>query len=132
MVIRRPSSCLHSVILNHMVSDSVRAVKQAKSTAAIEKYEQTYRTSIEELVTFGSDKKAFENRIQDIIRELHVSNRKAYYVASYPFFNRNNSLVYDLIHCTGNIVGFNLFKTTAWQTFGDKSSGKNTHGSLPI
>ena len=117
------------VILNHMVSDSVRAVKQAKSTEAIEKYEQTYRASIDELVAFNNDRKAFENRIQNIIKELHVSGRKAYYVASFPFFNRNNALVYDLIHCTSNDVGFNLFKTTAWQTFNNKSSDKKTYGN---
>lgn len=117
------------VILNHMVSDSVRAVKQAKSSQAIEKYEQTYRTSIDELIAFNSDRKAFEKRVQNIIMNLHVSNGRPYYVASFPFFNRNNSLVYDLIHCTGSKIGFNLFKTTAWQTFEDKSSDKNTHGN---
>lgn len=42
---------------------------------------------------------------------------------------RNNAIVYNLIHCTGHIKGFQLYKTTEWQTFGGKSSTKNTHGA---
>jgi hypothetical protein len=34
-----------------------------------------------------------------------------------------------LIHCCSNIKGLILFKKVAWQTFGGKSSLKNTHGS---
>ena len=34
------------VIINHMVSDSMRAVKMAKSETAIRKYENTYLTDI--------------------------------------------------------------------------------------
>lgn len=37
--------------------------------------------------------------------------------------------MYNLIHCTGNIKGFKLYKQSAWQTFGGKSSTKNTHGN---
>ena len=36
--------------------------------------------------------------------------------------------MYSLIHCTSNPVGFELYKKTAWQTFGDHSSNKNNHG----
>lgn len=49
---------------------------------------------------------------------------RQYYVATFPFFNTRNSLVYDLVHCTSHEKGFNLFKTTTWKTFGDKSSTK--------
>lgn len=38
------------VIINHMVSDSIRAVGQAKRPGTISKYEQTYLTNIEEQV----------------------------------------------------------------------------------
>ena len=38
-------------------------------------------------------------------------------------------MVYNLIHCTGHYKGFELFKSTAWKTFGDKSSLKNTHNN---
>jgi hypothetical protein len=39
-----------------------------------------------------------------------------------------NTIVYNLILGSSNIEGFKLFKKTAWQTFGGKSSDKNTHG----
>lgn len=107
------------VIINHMVSDSIRAVSQVKRSEAISKYEQTYLTSIEDLITFGSNRKAFEQRTQEIIRLLRGGR---YYIASYPFFNTRNALVYNLLHCTGSLEGFKLYKSTAWKTFGNKSS----------
>lgn len=113
------------VIINHMVSDSIRGVSQARKQQAIDKYEQTYLADIEELVTFGSNREAFENRIEEIISALHRGGNR-YYVASFPFFNTRNALVYNLIHCTNSEIGFKLYKTTAWKTFGDKSSTKNT------
>lgn len=112
------------VIINHMVSDTVRAAKTAKKQEVIDKYEKTYRTNIEELVSFGSNRAAFEEKIQTIIKELS-GREERYYVASYPFFNKMNSVVYNLIHCTGHAKGFDLYKATAWKTFHDKSSGKH-------
>ena len=47
-------------------------------------------------------------------------------MAAFPFFNSNNSVVYNLIHCTGHPKGFDLFKSTAWKVFDDQSSGKRT------
>ncbi len=114
------------IILNHMVSDSIRAVSQVKRPAAISKYESTYLAKIEDLIDFGSDRDAFENRIKDIIAALNGANHKRYYIASYPFFNRKNSVVYNLLHCTSSIVGFKLYKSTAWSTFGGKSSMKKS------
>ena len=115
------------VILNHMVSDPIRAVKMAKKPETIEKYEETYQSNIEELISFGSDRDAFEEKIKKIIRDGSGRKEGKYYVASFPFFNSTNSVVYNLIHCTGHYRGFELFKTTAWHTFGDHSSMKNTH-----
>lgn len=115
------------VILNHMVSDPIRAVKMAKKPETIEKYEETYQSNIEELNSFGSDRDAFEEKIKKIIRDGSGRKEGKYYVASFPFFNSTNSVVYNLIHCTGHYRGFELFKTTAWHTFGDHSSMKNTH-----
>lgn len=114
------------IILNHMVSDSIRAVSQAKRPAAISKYETTYLAKIEDLIDFGSDRDAFENRIKDIIVALNGANHKRYYIASYPFFNSKNSVVYNLLHCTSSIVGFKLYKSIAWSTFGGKSSMKKS------
>lgn len=114
------------VIINHMLFDSTRAVSQVKRPDKIEKYEQTYLTSIEKLVNANCGREEYEQRIEDIIKEFHGINRK-YYIASCPFYNRKNSVVYNLIHCTSNIAGFKLFKTTIWQTFEGKSSGKKTN-----
>lgn len=115
------------VMINHMVSDPVRAISQVKKESTMQKYEGTYRVSdFEELVPFGSNKAAYEKRVLQIINALKGQRR--YYVAAYPFYNTQNSHMYSLIHCTSNPVGFELYKKTAWQTFGDHSSNKNTHG----
>jgi len=116
------------VIINHMVSDSIRGVTQAKSAVAVKKYEETYLASITDLITFGSDREAYENRVQEIVIALRGNIKNRYYIASFPFFNRRNALVYSLLHCGSSLIGFKLFKTTAWKTFGGKSSAKDTHG----
>lgn len=59
---------------------------------------------------------------------LRRDRRKDYYIAAAPFFNKKNAIAYNLIHCTSNIAGFRLYKKSAWQTFGGKSSTKDTHG----
>ena len=117
------------VIINHMLYDSTRAVKMAKRVDAIRKYEQTYQEEITRLMPYGSNRAAYEKRVNDIIRNMRQGGIRPYFIASFPFFNRSNSLMYDLIHCTGNKIGFNLYKTTAWQVFGGRSSSKNTHGT---
>ena len=116
------------VIINHMISDLIRAVGSVKRPEAVNKYESTYQRALVELIGWGSDRKKYEECIEDIIRSLRELSGKKYYIASFPFFNRINALVYDLILCTGNDEGFKLFKKTAWQVFGGSSSNKNTHG----
>ena len=116
------------VIINHMISDSMRAIGSVKRQEAVSKYEATYQKALVELVEWGSDRKKYEECIEGIIRSLHEWKGREYYIASFPFFNSKNSLVYDLIFCTGHIKGFTLFKKTAWQVFGGSSSNKNTHG----
>lgn len=115
------------VMINHMVSDPVRAISQVKKKSTMQKYEGTYMADFEELVPFGSDKAAYEKRVLQIINALKGQRR--YYVAAYPFYNTQNSQVYSLIHCTSNPAGFELYKKTAWQIFGAHSSIKNTHGN---
>lgn len=117
------------VLINHMVSDSVRAVKQAKRQETIKKYEETYLSDFDNLVPNGDNRETYERRIEQIIAALKGSPNRRYYVAAFPVFNTRNALVYDLVHCTSNVAGFRLYKSTAWKTFGDKSSTKNTHGS---
>ena len=114
------------VIINHMLSDPARAIRVVKRDQSVKKYESTYLTNIENLMPYGSDKKAYEKQIEEIISKLHTNRQ--YYVAAFPFFNGRNSIVYDLIHCTNNIAGFKLYKKVAWKTFGGKSSTLNTHG----
>lgn len=116
------------VIINHMLSDSMRGAKMAKSKEAVDKYEQTYLTDIANLLPYGSDKEAYEKRIEEIIVALRQNKARNYYIAAFPFFNSKNAIVYNLIHCTSNIAGFKLYKQTAWKIFGGKSSTKDTHG----
>lgn len=108
------------VMLNHMVSDTIRAIKQVKKASKKEKYGGTYLTDFEDLLPFGTDKKAYEARVEEIIIKLKGSRR--YFVGAFPFYNRTNSQLYSLVHCTSNIKGFKLYKQVAWQTFGGKSS----------
>lgn len=115
------------IIINHMVSDTIRAAKMAKKPEVIEKYEETYQTTIDELISFGSDRNVFEKKIEQIILDLSGRKEGRYYIAAFPFFNSNNSVVYNLIHCTGHRTGFDLFKSTAWKIFDDQSSGKKTN-----
>lgn len=115
------------IIINHMVSDTIRAARAARKPEAIGKYEETYQMSIDELINIGSDRNAFEKQIEKIIREGRGKEKGKYYIASFPFFISTNTVEYNLIHCTGHRKGFELFKSTAWKTFGDKSSMKNTH-----
>lgn len=112
------------VMINHMVSDPVRAITSAKKKTTKEKYENTYLEDFEKLVPYGSDKKAYETRVEEIINSLKGSRR--YYVSAFPFYNTQNSLVYNLIHCTSNKVGFRLYKKSAWKVFGAQSSTKHS------
>lgn len=118
------------VLINHMISDPIRAISQVKSDKAKQKYMDTYLIDdVEKLIPFGSDKNAYEERLEKIIAVMKGAPSRKYYIAAFPFFNTRNSLLYDLVHCTSHEKGFKLFKTTAWKTFGDKSSLKNRHGN---
>ena len=117
------------VIINHMVSDSIRAVPVAKRPDTIRKYEQTYRTTFDKLLPFGTNKNAYEARIEEIISNMRAQNCRDFYIAAFPFFSRKNAVVYNLIHYTNSRAGFRLFKKSAWKTFDGKSSGKDTHGT---
>ena len=110
------------VLINHMVSDSVRAISSAKKKTAKEKYENTYLEEFEKLVPYGSDKAAYEKRVEEIIEQL--KGDRTYYVSAFPFHNSKKSQLYSLVHCTSNIEGFKLYKECAWQTFGGQSSSK--------
>ena len=112
------------VMINHMVSDPVRAISSAKKKTTKAKYENTYLEDFEKLVPYGSDKTAYEARVEEIINSLKGARR--YYVSAFPFYNTQNSLVYNLIHCTSNKEGFKLYKRSAWKVFGAQSSTKHS------
>lgn len=112
------------VMINHMVSDPVRAISSAKKKTTKVKYENTYLEDFEKLVPYGSDKTAYEARVEEIINSLKGARR--YYVSAFPFYNTQNSLVYNLIHCTSNKEGFKLYKRSAWKVFGAQSSNKHS------
>lgn len=112
------------VMINHMVSDPVRAIKNAKRKITKAKYENTYLEDFEKLVPYGSNKTAYESRVEEIINSLKGARR--YYVSAFPFYNTQNSLVYNLIHCTSNKEGFKLYKKSAWKVFGAQSSTKHS------
>lgn len=114
------------VLINHMISDPIRAISQVKSDKAKQKYMDTYLIDdVSKLIPFGSNKEAYERRLNSIINFLRGRGNRKYYIASFPFFNSQNSLLYDLVHCTSHVAGFKLFKSTAWTTFGRKSSTKH-------
>ncbi|EKU71558.1 three-Cys-motif partner protein TcmP [Selenomonas sp. F0473] len=113
------------VLINHMVSDTIRGVPQVKQESAKEKYESTYLTAIGNLLSCGTDKAAYEHIVEEIIRKLNGKGK--YFVGAFPFYNSKNTQMYSLVHCTNNIVGFKLYKETAWKIFGGKSSTQNTH-----
>lgn len=117
------------VIINHMISDPIRACGQASSDRAISKYTSTYQCSIDELKRSKNSKEFYEERVEKILKWIIRRNNKKYYAASFPFFNSRNAFLYDLIHFTGHIEGFKLFKSTAWKVFGNKSSTKNAEYS---
>ena len=112
------------VMINHMVSDPVRAIKNAKRKMTQAKYETTYLEDFEKLVPYGSNKTAYESRVEEIINSLKGARR--YYVSAFPFYNTQNSLMYNLIHCTSNKEGFKLYKKSAWKVFGAQSSTKHS------
>lgn len=117
------------LILNHMISDTKRGIPCAKRPKVVEEYKNTYGIEdVDKLKFLAKDRDALEKIVTNIIEKSRGIPDKKYYIASFPFFNRKNTIVYNLIHCSSNIKGFRLFKKTAWKTFGGKSSTKNTHG----
>lgn len=115
------------VIINHMISDTKRGITLAKKEDVKGRYQTTYdETNIARIIDMAKDKKQLNDAV---IRIIQKRSNKAVYIASFSFFNQNNSLVYDLIHCSSNLEGFKLIKKSAWKTFGDKSSLKDTHGT---
>ena len=88
------------VIINHMVSDTARGAHVAQKGNVIAKYQETYQTSIEEIIRLGCDRKSLDQIIVNIIKNQTSNSAREHFVASFPFFNRVNGQVYNLIHCS--------------------------------
>ena len=116
------------IIINYHLMDPSRAISQIKKQDTKAKYENTYLLQFEKIVPYGSNKKDYENRLLEIIDLLKGNPNREYFVASFPFFNTCNSLIFDLVHCTSNFEGFKLYKETAWKVFNGQSSSKMQSG----
>lgn len=112
------------VIINHMSSDTVRGISQAKKSGVIDRYEETYQTSVESLI--NASKEELDKIVVSIIQSN--AHKSSYHVSPFAFHSRTNGKLYSLIHCSASVEGIKLYKKVAWQTFGNKSSLKNTHG----
>ena len=116
------------VLINHMVSDTIRGISQVKDENKKQKYLQTYEAQdINEIVKY-KNKDELEKKVEDMIKDKH-SRPSPYYISHFPFFNSKNVIVYNLIHCTASDKGFALFKKHSWKVFGNKSSLKDRHGT---
>lgn len=109
------------VIINHMISDAVRGVKQAKNPEKKKKYETTYQVEFEKLL--NANKKDYELLVEKNIRNC-IKRDKEVFISSIPFYIKTNVQIYNLIHISYNIKGFNLFKTCAWKIANGQSSIK--------
>lgn len=112
------------IIINHMVSDSVRGLPVAKRSKTQSKYEKTYMTRLTEIS--DGNRKELEQKIKKIIKKTACDKHSQYYVASFPFYNTRKAVVYDLLLCTSHSKGFQIYKEKAWKIFGGYSSGKNS------
>lgn len=88
------------VIINHMISDPIRAARCAKKEETKARYEKTYQQNIADIIKATYDannKRILEQRIEDII-SLHAGNKtRDYYIASFPFYIKTNQLLFNLI-----------------------------------
>ena len=90
-----------------------------------------YLEAFEELVSISGVKEAFEDRVEQIM-ERFTTDRQ-YYIAAFPFHNKRKALLYNLVHGTGNIAGFKLFKESAWKVFeGHSTNTKNENLSKQL
>ena len=115
------------VIINHMVSDSRRAIPQVKNELKKQKYEKTYDEPLIELLRSCKSKDILDARISELINQKEQHTHFNFYKAIVPFYNTKNSKIYSLIFCTSNIEGLKLFKKEAWTVFGGKSSLKKAN-----
>lgn len=115
------------VIINHMVSDSRRAIPQVKNELKKQKYEKTYNEPLKELLLSCKSKDVLDARIFELINQKEQHTHFKFYQAICSFYNKKNSKIYSLIYCTSNIEGLKLFKKVAWTVFGGKSSLKKAN-----
>lgn len=113
------------VIINHMISDPIRGMSQAKDKMS--KYEITYEESEMDLKSVGTDKEHYKNRIRQIALSRRKYRNDEFRIAGFPFFIRKNVLIYEILHLSASLRGFDEFKNCAWKVFGRTSSNKKTN-----
>lgn len=114
------------VIINHMVSDTIRGIEHVQNNGKIKKYETTYERTIEELVKGNFSKEKLEKIIEELILK-HSNNQREKFIAVAPFYTRTNSQIYSIIHYSTHIEGFKLFKKCVWKSFNGNSSMKRNN-----
>ncbi|HVI42255.1 MAG TPA: three-Cys-motif partner protein TcmP, partial [Anaerovoracaceae bacterium] len=94
------------VIVNHMVSDSIRGIKTARKPEAINKYMQTYECEFELLYEKGTSKQEFEKLIFNAMRKHTETFNGECFISTIPFYIKTNQLIYNLVFFTRNLKGF--------------------------
>ena len=85
------------VIINHMVSDSRRAIPQVKNELKKQKYEKTYDEPLIELLRSCKSKDILDARISELINQKEHHTHFNFYKAIVPFYNTKNSKIYTNI-----------------------------------
>ena len=110
------------VIINHMVSDTVRAGKVVKKPEKKQKYLNTYPIQgvniLDSMLNGSVTKDDLEHIVECVLRLLRQYKNNETYLGVAPFIGPTRSLIYNLIMCSGSIRAFTLFKKVSWETFG--------------
>ena len=53
-------------------------------------------TELENLIPYGSDKTAYEKRIEEIISAIHRKTSRQYYIAAFPYLYQNTANLNNL------------------------------------
>ncbi len=109
------------VIFNLTVPDAASFSSAADKPEFIKRMEAAVCTPFENIFPYGSDKPAYEAQIDFIIENMRLHKSDEYYVAAYPFFGKNERVIYNPVLYTSDKRGFALFKSLAWQLFGENN-----------
>lgn len=115
------------VIFNLTVPDAASFSSAADKPEFIKRMEAYIHTPFENIFPYGSDKQAYETQIDFITENMRLHRSEEYYVAAYPFFDKNEEVIYNPVLYTSDRRGFALFKSLAWQIFGEENQPECGH-----